>query len=111
MSVGRFAIDTIKLANNTPDLQMIQEYLVPTLYEINDTGVADTLNTIRHGLNRIPRGVRIINVALPAADAPAAVGWYRKDNGGRELTDDVWDITDLRIRFSHDNLRVLLEIF
>lgn len=66
------------------------------------TGEIDTLMTIRHGLGRIPQGVRIVNMALNSAGEPT---WYRL------LADPKWTDREVSIRFRFDDAEVLLEIF
>lgn len=74
----------------------------PDYQEIADTGAADSLNTVRHGLGRIPRRVTVVNSAVPAPGG--APGWYRFD------TDAEWTATEITLRFDAANARVLLEI-
>ena len=75
----------------------------PVFLEIVDTDVSTTLNTVAHGLGRIPRGVRLVNMALQNDRQP--VCWYRLD------TDPAWTERELTLRFMMDNARVLLEVF
>lgn len=65
------------------------------------TGEADTLLEIRHGLGRVPQGVRIVNVVLASAEEPT---WYRL------LEDKAWTEREVSIRFRFDDAEVLLEI-
>lgn len=71
--------------------------------EIPDTGTAGTINTFRHYLGRIPKGLNIINQVTPAGIGP--VLWYR------EATDEEWTADAITLRFDVDNARVLLEVF
>jgi len=111
MSVGRFSTERPTFVSGSVDILTMDTLLNPHLFEIADTGAADSVNTIHHGLGRIPRGLRIVNVALPSGSAPASPGWYRKDSGNPATDDDPWTTTDMDIRFSHANLRVLVEVF
>lgn len=83
------------------DLESLQSVL-GGLIEIPDTGSADAQVVVRHGLGRVPRGLRIVNAVVPS---PGYVCWYRID------PDDVWDEREIRLRFRAANARVLLEIF
>ena len=65
-------------------------------------GESDTLIDIRHGLGRLPQGVRIVNAILASA---GEVTWYRLD-GDKEWTD-----REVSLRFRFDDAEVLLEIF
>lgn len=112
MTVARFSTERVALTPDAnPNTLVMDTYLNPVLIEIEDTGTADSVNTLHHGLGRVPRGCRIVNVALPSASAPASPGWYRKETGSDSTDDDPWTDTDMDIRFSHNNLRVLLEVF
>jgi len=88
--------------DNVVETQKRQYEAQGQLVEIEDTGTADSLNTIRHGLGRLPRGVRIVNAVVAAG---ADVCWYRL------TTDDDWTESVLTLRFRSANTRVLLEIF
>ncbi len=71
---------------------------------ISVTLAASTANTptrIKHNLNRVPQGMRIVNVIL---DAAADVVWYRL------LTDDDWNEQHIDVRFRFDAATVLLEV-
>lgn len=76
--------------------------LQPQYIEVPDTGTADSLVELNHNLNRIPRGIRIVNAILGSA---ATFAWYRLS------TDGAW--TDRRISFRSRvaNARLLLEVF
>ena len=78
-------------------------YEAPVRVEITDTGVADSLNTVKHLLGRIPKGVLIINNVVPLPGASAT--WYRLS------TDAEWTDSEITLRFDVDNARVLLEVF
>lgn len=79
-----------------------QDRLQPIYVEIADTGAANALNTVRHGMGRIPRGVRIVNAVLGAS---GSLSFHRLD------TDDAWTDQVLTLRFDAANARVLLEVF
>ena len=66
------------------------------------TGEVDTLLEIRHGLGRVPQGVRIVNAVLASAGEPT---WYRL------LGDKAWTEREVSLRFRFDDAEVLLEIF
>ena len=76
--------------------------LSPVYHEITDTGTINSLWTIRHGLGRTPRGVRIVQAILAAS---GDVSFHRLD------TDPDWTDVNLYIRFRPANSRVLLEVF
>jgi hypothetical protein len=108
MTIERFNTDKlIPLTGNYPaDFEDIGLYR-PELIEILDTGVAGDVYTLRHAIGRVPKGIRIINVALPAASAVGVtLGhlWYRIES------DDEWTDTEINVRFTTANLHVLLEI-
>lgn len=96
MSVEQF--QTSRFLNDPNDPVRLQ----PQLIQIEDTGAADSVNTILHQLYRIPRGVRIVNCALASADECV---WYRL------VTDDPWTDSIITLRFRCANARVLLEVF
>jgi len=75
--------------------------LQPIYHEIEDTGSADSVNTVRHGLGRVPRSVDIVNCELASA---GDLTWYRL------TTDTDWDTVELGLRFRVANARVLLRI-
>lgn len=87
-----------RFAESAEDLHRLQ----PQFIQIADTGAADSENVALHGLNRIPRGVRIVNCALGSADECV---WYRL------ATDEPWTNRFLYLRFRCANARVLLEVF
>jgi len=89
----------------------VQEHVLPAYVEIEDTGAAGSLNEAQHGLARVPRGLRIVNIAIPNGVGPVAASWYREDGTDPNVEDDVWTDSLIRVRFSHANLRVLLEVF
>lgn len=70
---------------------------------VEDTGAADTVVALAHGLRRIPRGVTIVNQVTAPGDG--AVGWYR------ESTDDAWTMRVLTLRFTVANAAVRLWIW
>lgn len=78
-------------------------YDAPTRVEIADTGTADSLNTVKHLLGRIPKGVLVINQVTPTPGGGAT--WYRLP------TDAEWTDSEITLRFDTANSRVLLEIF
>lgn len=78
------------------------DYESPYRVEVEDTGSANSLNTIRHELGYVPTGLKVINCSVPANGAPT---WFRLD------TDDDWTATTITLRFDVANARVLLEIF
>lgn len=78
------------------------DYESPYRVEIADTGLANSLNTVRHELGRVPVGLLVINCSVPANGAPV---WFRLDS------DDDWTSTTITLRFDVANARVLLEIF
>jgi hypothetical protein len=78
------------------------ERLSPVYVEIEDTDTGGTLHTIRHGLRRVPRGVRIVNAVLGTNTYCTC---HRLD------TDDAWTDEKMTLRFTADNARVLLEVF
>ena len=86
-------------------LEVIEEHCIPVLIEIADTGTAGTVNTIRHGLGRIPRGIRVVRCVVATGAGPASAMAYQ------EADDDNWTTTTMNTRFSEDNLRVLVEVF
>ena len=66
------------------------------------SGEIDNLQDLRHGLGRVPQGVRIINAILASA---GEVTWYRLDG------DKEWTEREVSIRFRFDDAEVLMEIF
>lgn len=86
-------------------VEVIEEHCLPVLIEIADTDTAGTVNTIRHGLGRIPRGVRIARCVVAAGAGPTVGLAYQEAN------DENWTATTLNVRFADDNMRVLLEVF
>lgn len=74
--------------------------LQPQYIEVEDTGTAGDVIRVLHNLNRVPRGVRIVNIVHTAA-----VGWYR------EAGDADWTKREITLRFDESNARVLLEVF
>lgn len=104
MSVGRFDTESGFRFLNTGWGDLLQlEGLWPKYIEIEDTGTAGDLNTVRHAMGKVPQGVCVVRVV--GGSAPSSTGWYQLD------TDDDWDDTELNLRFIEDNLRVLLEVF
>ena len=103
MTVERWHTDAMWRRTEDPvrDLREL-ERLRPVYVEIADTGDANSLHTLRHGLGRVPRGVRIVNVAVGAS---GDVSWHRLD------TDAAWTNEELSLRISAGNARVLLEVF
>lgn len=71
--------------------------------EVSDENTGPTeLLTIAHSLNRIPRGVKIVNMALVAG---AECKWWRYD------IDPAWTERHIFIRLNASGGRVLLEVF
>lgn len=89
---------TTRFAESVEELHRLQ----PQFIQVSDTGAVDSVNTILHSLNRIPRGCRIVNSALASGDECV---WYRL------ATDDAWTDRLLTVRFRCANARVLLEVF
>lgn len=106
MSVARFSTETPEFipdgSQNTRTLIALQAVRI----EVADTGAAGSVNTIHHGLGRLPIGYRLIRVELPAgAGTTQTIGTpYAAQN-------DAWNLTDIELRFGTANLHVLLEIF
>jgi hypothetical protein len=78
------------------------EHNLGRLIEVEDTDAADAQIALRHGLGRVPTGMRVVNVVTGVA---GDCSWYRLD------PDDTWDERIIRFRFRTANLRVLLEVF
>lgn len=95
MAIERW--NTLPLAAYSSDLLRAQAQFL----EIVDTGAADSVNTILHGLGRVPRGVRLINQVLGASGVNFPY---------RLATDDAWTDRKIAIRFPEANAHVLLEI-
>lgn len=76
--------------------------LQPVLVHVQDTGASDALVTIKHGLGRVPIGIRVINTVLQSA---ADFAWYRL------ASDDDWTDTFITLRFRVSNAALLLEVF
>lgn len=79
------------------------ERTLPSFIEIADTGTAGDVNTIRHALGHVPRGMKIINVVV-ASTPTNEPSWYRLAD------DDAWNETEMNVRFTEDNMHVLLEV-
>lgn len=95
---GRLIVPT----HDTPfDVRRILDMLNPVRVEIEDTGAADSVNTVRHNLGRIPNKIVIARQEVPST---TPVAWYRNS------TDAEWTDIDLTLRFNVANSRVLLEI-
>ena len=90
--IGRFPEDSIQ--------QMFRNQGILLEVPVTTTGV----NTIQHGLGRVPRGCRIINSELPAGTGTDCKIW-------REVGDDAWSVRALTIRCSVADARLLLEVF
>lgn len=78
--------------------------IAPIYVEVTDTGTAAAVLSIRHGLGRLPRGMKIVNQEV-ASGLGAHVDWFR------ETGDADWDATFLTARFTQNNAHVLLEVF
>jgi len=103
MSIERWDTQQAWHATNDPVRDLWEmDRLQPLYVEIADTGAANGLNTVRHGMGRVPRGVRIVNAVLGAS---GDISWHRL------TTDDAWTDQALTLRFSAANARVLLEVF
>lgn len=92
---------------HTPEvvrLYELEQHLSGEYIEIADTGTAGDLHELAHGLDRVPTGIILVQVVAPAAFSPGAAGWYRLE------TDDPWTRESISLRFSADNLRVLLRV-
>jgi hypothetical protein len=76
--------------------------LQPQYIEVEDTGAADSVTELLHNLNRVPRGVRVVNVVL---NSSGNFSCYRLK------TDDPWTERRINLRFRPANARVLLEVF
>lgn len=76
--------------------------LQPVYVQLDLTTTA--AQTIRHGLGRVPVGIRVVNMAVPAGTGDD-VRWYR------EKGDDPWTDELLIVRWSVADARVLLEVF
>lgn len=74
----------------------------PHYVEVEDTGTADSVNYVAHGLGREPVGVKVVRCVLPTAAGDPAC--YQIDG-------DMWTDRVIGVRFSAANARVLLEIF
>lgn len=75
--------------------------LQPGVFEITDTGSADSANTIRHQLGRFPQGVRLVRAQLGSTGNATPY----------HLSGDQWDENAIVLRFPAANARVKLEIF
>lgn len=78
--------------------------VMPDLVEVPDTGVADEVQTIRHGLGRVPKGIVIVNMSVPDASG-VPVHWYR------EYSDPAWTSKQISVRFTVAGASVLLGVF
>ncbi len=78
------------------------ETIMPWCVEVEDTGVLDGLVEIKHQLDRVPVGVRIVNARLQEAATPA---WYALES------DPEWTKTSVFLRFTVAHARLLLEVF
>lgn len=77
--------------------------LQPVLVEAVTGESAGDLVVVRHGLGRVPVGLKVVNGAAVGASAP--IGWYR-DEG-----DPAWTDAFLTVRFDvGGGARVLLEV-
>jgi len=76
--------------------------LQPERIEISDSGSADSLVTITHGLGRVPLGFRVVDRELTSGGDATE---YRLD------TDSDWTTREMYLRFRPANSRVLLEVF
>lgn len=96
MSIERWRTDkTHAVADDAVRLQ-------PEYIAIDDTGTADDLIEIFHTLNRVPRGMRVVNLALGSA---GDFSWYRLS------TDPEWTNRRISFRCRVANAQVLLEVF
>jgi hypothetical protein len=115
MSVARFRKGNVTFhptgGKDDVNWERVQHGLVSEFIEIADTGAAGTVNAVRHGLGRVPRGVRLVQVVIGPGAGPVAVNFYREDSGVQMADDDAWTETQIALRFSHANVRVLLEVF
>lgn len=106
MSIDRFDTDRQQLPRPYEQaLEVLEEFAFPVLIEIADTGTAGTINTVRHGLGRKPRSVQISRCVVATGTGVVAPAVYQ------EADDNDWTNTEMNIRFSEDNLRVVLEIY
>ncbi len=88
--------------SNTIDTDVEQIYrMQPVLVE--HTTIAG-VNTIRHGLGRVPVGMKIVNMDVPSGTG-APCHWYR------ETGDTAWTNAELSARFSVTASRLLLEVW
>lgn len=88
-----------RFAESGEDMHRLQSQFI----QVSDTGAADSLNTVLHNLNRVPRGFRIVNSAVASA---SAMTWYRL------ATDDPWTDRLLTFRlWGTTSARILLEVF
>lgn len=103
MTLERWYEDRLWRATDQPvhDLREL-ERVQPVYVGIEDTGSANSVNTVRHGLGRVPRGVRIVNAVLGSS---GDISWHRL------TTDDAWTKEVITLRFSAANAQVLLEVF
>lgn len=81
----------------------VLEDWAPEEVVVQDTGAANTVVTVAHGLRRLPRGVVIVNQVTAPGDG--AVGWYR------ESTDDAWTEQEISLRFTVASAAVRLWIW
>lgn len=79
------------------------ENWAPEEIVIEDTGAADTVVTITHGLRRVPRGAVIMNQVVPGGTDP--VLWYRVDG------DAAWTGREISMRFTVANAAIRLWIW
>lgn len=76
--------------------------LQPAYVEVASTTTA--AQTIRHGLGRVPVGIRAVNMDVPTSTGDDA-RWYR------ETGDAAWTSETLTVRWTVSGARVLLEVF
>lgn len=78
--------------------------MAPVLVVCETGSTPGGVTVIRHGLGRVPRGMRIVNSSLPAGTGQAC-GWWR------EAGDADWGPVELTARFDVAGGTLLVEVF
>lgn len=92
------------LGNSELNWNLFDRFMNPVYIEIDDTGTAGSVNTVRHGLGRIPRKCVVVRAEIASGSGPASVTVYQ------ETGDADWTLRELTVRCSVANAHVVLEI-
>lgn len=106
--MGKEWIGSPRLESHGEALTLDLKDRSPSYVEVSDTGIADEIVTVRHGLGRTPIGLNVIRLqlqqnSLNVAPSGPHVLWYQRIG-------DRWNDRVIDIRFRVFNARVLLEI-